>query len=157
VGTNSITVSFFTPFLVGDQLIILTSFPYKSGISPWVRLVHMRFAFYSVFSTVYSHFALSMQIWRPRRPVTATKIANLRRAKPIICSRKCLDLVLTDREKLIQQYSPCDWLNLGWSASGTCSSQGILACQPGTRAPPAGTHETKSFMHVYLFKICRNA
>jgi hypothetical protein len=30
------------------------------------------------------------------------------------------------------------------------SSQGILACRAGTRAPPAGTHETKKnkFFHV---------
>jgi hypothetical protein len=58
------------------------------------------------------------------------------------------------------------------------SSQGILACRAGTRVPPAGTHENKkifiifyfifimfyacislqnSFMHVSLFKTCRNA
>jgi hypothetical protein len=51
------------------------------------------------------------------------------------------------------------------------SSQGIFACRAGTCAPPAGMHETKKilllsyflkifiscFMHVSLFKTCRNA
>jgi hypothetical protein len=34
------------------------------------------------------------------------------------------------------------------------SNQGILACRAGTRAPPAGTHETKNQKNL-MFYACR--
>jgi hypothetical protein len=40
------------------------------------------------------------------------------------------------------------------------SSQGILACRAGTRAPPAGTHETKKkkiFHVLYMYLSSKHA